>query len=258
MLHPAPSARRAGAFTLIELLIVVAIIAILAAIAVPNFIDAQARSKVSRALSDLRSTRTAIESYAVDNNTYPRQTWGCTYDDHYGPTMREVYGTVVPWPSKTSSGADSDKGVGGCLTTPIAYITSLPRDPFVPLGYQGEYAEQGGDLYRFWETETLRDLANFPACPAITPGYIWAEPGPADLIRFENLAGKYVLLTVGPMGPDGAVADSHETNRAHLFLQYDPTNGTASTGSVFVTQKHFQPTYVNPARMRWWPAGSIP
>ena len=58
-------------FTLIELLIVVAIIAILAAIAVPNFLEAQTRSKVSRVRSDQRSMATAIETYYVDNNEYP-------------------------------------------------------------------------------------------------------------------------------------------------------------------------------------------
>ena len=59
------------AFTLIELLIVVAIIAILAAIAVPNFLEAQVRSKVSRTKADMRSLATAIEAYAVDNTVYP-------------------------------------------------------------------------------------------------------------------------------------------------------------------------------------------
>ena len=58
-------------FTLIELLIVVAIIAILAAIAVPNFLEAQVRSKVSRTRSDVRTIATGLESYAVDNNHYP-------------------------------------------------------------------------------------------------------------------------------------------------------------------------------------------
>ncbi len=59
-------------FTLIELLIVVAIIAILAAIAVPNFLEAQVRAKVSRAKSDMRTIATALESYASEYNAYPR------------------------------------------------------------------------------------------------------------------------------------------------------------------------------------------
>jgi len=58
-------------FTLIELLIVVAIIAILAAIAIPNFLQAQTRAKVSRAEADMRSIATALESYYVDHNEYP-------------------------------------------------------------------------------------------------------------------------------------------------------------------------------------------
>ncbi len=60
--------RVARGFTLIELLIVVAIIAILAAIAVPNFLEAQVRSKVSRVKADMRTLATAIETYTVDNN----------------------------------------------------------------------------------------------------------------------------------------------------------------------------------------------
>src|SRR4030042_2420869 len=72
-------------FTLIELLVVVLIIAILAAIAVPNFLEAQVRSKVSRAKADMRSIATAIEAYYVDNQGYPNDAeygwpWYLTYN----------------------------------------------------------------------------------------------------------------------------------------------------------------------------------
>ena len=62
--------RRQG-FTLIELLIVVAIIAVLAAIAVPNFLEAQTRSKVSRVMADQRTLCNVMELYYVDYNSFP-------------------------------------------------------------------------------------------------------------------------------------------------------------------------------------------
>lgn len=62
---------RANGFTLVELLIVVSIIAVLAVIAVPNFLEALTRAKVSRVKSDLRAAATCIEAYGVDNNAYP-------------------------------------------------------------------------------------------------------------------------------------------------------------------------------------------
>ena len=58
-------------FTLVELLIVVLIIAILAAIAVPNYLEFQARAKVSRAMSELRTIATALEAYQSENSDYP-------------------------------------------------------------------------------------------------------------------------------------------------------------------------------------------
>src|SRR6187402_2931026 len=100
-------------FTLIELLIVVAIIAILAAIAVPNFLEAQTRAKISRAKADLRTLVTGIESYRVDQNAYSKsnsQSWALSLgsaDPMMLPTLERI-------------------------TTPIAYLTggSNFTDPF--------------------------------------------------------------------------------------------------------------------------------
>src|SRR5579871_4239166 len=59
---------RRGGFTLVEIMIVVAIIALLASIAVPNFLRARKRSQATRMLEDLRIIDSAIDEYAIENN----------------------------------------------------------------------------------------------------------------------------------------------------------------------------------------------
>lgn len=61
------SKRRQG-FTLVEIMIVVAIIALLASIAVPGFLRARKRSQASRIINDLRLIDNAIDMYAIENN----------------------------------------------------------------------------------------------------------------------------------------------------------------------------------------------
>ncbi len=109
-------------FTLIELLIVVAIIAILAAIAVPNFLEAQTRAKVSKAKADMRSMSTAIESYYVDYNNYVRST--------YQEGAADVVAQYSSW-SGTTAGNIVDGGFFQDLSTPVAYIANAyMEDPF--------------------------------------------------------------------------------------------------------------------------------
>lgn len=68
-----PSSR---GFTLVEIMIVVAIIALLAAIAVPGFLRARKRSQASRILNDLRLIDSAVDQYAIETN----KTTGATVD----------------------------------------------------------------------------------------------------------------------------------------------------------------------------------
>jgi type II secretion system protein G len=127
-------------FTLIELLVVVTVIAILAAIALPNFLEAQTRAKVSRVRADLRTMASSLEMYFVDLNTYPMDGNGGSYR-----------GLVA-------------------LTSPIAYQTSIAPDPFNS-GYRDGYAADRTEVNteinraRYYElgTGSLVSPTGFPA-----------------------------------------------------------------------------------------------
>lgn len=58
--------QRRAAFTLVEIMIVVAIIALLAAIAVPGFLRARKRSQAGRVINDLRLIDSAVDQYAIE------------------------------------------------------------------------------------------------------------------------------------------------------------------------------------------------
>ena len=122
------------AFTLIELLIVVAIIAILAAIAVPNFLEAQTRSKVSRTKADMRSLVTAIEAYRADNNDYFQAYVQTIPGNQYYWSMGWLY-------SQWSNRSFDPRNCGVYLTTPIAYM--LEHRP----AYSGLDAMFHGEAY---------------------------------------------------------------------------------------------------------------
>jgi prepilin-type N-terminal cleavage/methylation domain-containing protein len=68
--------KRRGGFTLVEIMIVVAIIALLAAIAVPGFLRARKRSQASRISNDLRLIDSAVDQYAIETNKASSQPVG--------------------------------------------------------------------------------------------------------------------------------------------------------------------------------------
>jgi len=188
-------------FTLIELLIVVAIIAILAMIAVPNFLEAQMRAKVSRVQADIRSLAVAIEAYTVDYNTWP----GDPYD--WGVWMN----SPGSWPKM---GWDWPLIV---LTSPIAYITDIPIDPFS----KGMATSTVG-IHTWYLTKT---------------GYYTFRHDPRNAASFFVLQRSRYLWCLDCAGPD--MLWEFDRFRDYLpnyqgdVVYYDPTNGTVSQGDLY-------------------------
>lgn len=198
-------------FTLIELLIVVAIIAILAAIAVPNFLEAQTRAKVSRAMSDLRTMASGIEIYFVDINKYPP----------YGRLYYEDNMTTKPirmqFPATENNKADLMQFVGPQLTTPTAYITGFFEDPFMthderhPLLKHYEYLNMDQHFANF----SSFALKNFDWTHQLIPAW-----------------GHWRMVAAGP---DRDRGEDIKDN-----LVYDPTNGTVSNGDIVRCERTVQ------------------
>ncbi len=209
------------AFTLIELLIVVAIIAILAAIAVPNFLEAQTRSKVSRTVADMRSMATAIESYHIDNNKYP---------PIGAPNRNLAPGNGVNGPSVYDPSVMGISSRFIWVTTPIAYVTSVFRDPFIPHAIGQALAPTGNSRLGGYDTYDYAPARSF------TPEGFLGQAFGGD--RGGGAATSGAQWRMVGAGPDtrnafggGIVPDSGQTTNER-GVDYDPTNGTISTGDV--------------------------
>lgn len=186
--------RRHG-FTLIELLIVVMIISILAAIALPNFLEFQIRAKISASKNDMRTLVTAMTAYQIDNNFYP-----IDRDEEFG----------------TPGGIKNDFDSWVQLTTPIAYISTVLYSRFNVKGidHHNPY-DLERDVYMYWgpASHNPRRWAQHNAWYAV----VCAGP---DFDR--DFHADFIDELVINDGPG-------------LNTLYDPSNGTVSSGDIVWT-----------------------
>ena len=183
-------------FTLIELLIVVAIIAILALIAVPNFLEAQTRAKVSRAMNDLRAVHVAVGAYMVD--------WGYMFPDHNGyPNGHPKRG--VDW-----------------------YIENPNESP--DMEFIGN-ANWTADFYTFWLWSPLTTPIAYISSVGAQGGFSHNVPYGLDTREVQGRMEYWVLLCGGPDRDNGDWYRDHNPNG--MALPYDPTNGTVSSGDIW-------------------------
>jgi type II secretion system protein G len=208
-------------FTLIELLIVVAIIAILAAIAVPNFLEAQVRSKVSRVKADVRSIVTGLKAYIVDYNNYPGP-------EQQDPPLYRVYYTGETMYA---------------ITTPVAYMTSIPFDPFATGSFVYRRVEQGGllgelgpaDAYPWKRTYHYLSYGrtSYLGEGLSSPVFCMQSLGPdrkygvGAMSTNDWVASQWLLEAC--IGPN---ASTWNADPSLLGVIYDPTNGTSSAGDI--------------------------
>ena len=100
-------------FTLVELLIVIIVIAVLAAIAIPKFVNSSARSKEASLHADLKLVRDAVELFHNDTGTFPA-------------SLDSLSATIAPANGLDSTGASSP------INAPDwkgPYVASVPSDP---------------------------------------------------------------------------------------------------------------------------------
>ncbi|MBI1783913.1 prepilin-type N-terminal cleavage/methylation domain-containing protein [Candidatus Sumerlaeota bacterium] len=187
------------AFTFVELMIVLIIIATLAAIAVPNFLESKVRASVSRSKADLATLKMAIETYRLENHAYPRN---------------RVTGVPDPY----------DLIV---LTTPVAYLGSLPPDAMTTQEVRGAHHPR---------TMGLRPYNYFNA--------IQADPVAGLKVKSDEGFGDYghivgFIWGIGPaLGIPGVVDPKFQPTKISPngeadLIRYDPTNGSTSRGDIY-------------------------
>lgn len=179
-------------------MIVVSILMILSGLAIENLTEAKVRSTIARNQAEFHSMATAIESYRLDHNDYPRM---AHYDFYKDPRIDVIYDTKVV-------------GVlSQVVSTPVAYLSNAyMMDPFMEKADKAPMEER---LYTYQDIESYLNRNK--------KSTFWPKA-----------ASYYGQWRLGGVGPD--LRFDHGFRRS-AQLPYDSTNGTISLGNIWWGQR---------------------
>jgi prepilin-type N-terminal cleavage/methylation domain-containing protein len=221
-----PSVR---AFTLIELLIVIAIILILISIALPNFLEAQVRAKVTATRGNLKSFDSAIHAFVLDNGDVPPD-----YNDSGQFELRELVARLrARVPGKT--GCNSPQRICMCVAPPVpAYkggvvFVASESDFYAP----GVHCPLTSPIAYMGKKETLdpfgggRTSHGYDSYPQYVGNKLIAHLAYGGIFGIgpDHVAGDWLRGT-----PYTIDTDKDGLNEG---LPYNPTNGTNSRGDLW-------------------------
>lgn len=263
-----PASSRHGGFTLLELLFIVAVISVLAAISVPNFLEAQTRSKIARTEQQFEVLADAIEAYQIDQGDLPPN---LVTDADYLATLARLLEpdtsatSETPQPSPpmsvgAGSGRVSSPSPGLARPVPGMYGQAFPGQspwPLFPMANSRTLtrlttpiAYCAPDVVRLNDSFHPRSWNEFPPASfadSDLPTTATQKQRDLETIqRWRSWSGILysrldppasapgekpcaLLMSYGP----AAKLDCALTTAGLRFTPYDPTNGTTSDGTLF-------------------------
>ena len=215
-------------FSLIELLIVIAIISIITAIVVPNLMSANIRAKVSGVEADMGSIAIALEDYKVDHGDYPKDSRFSRSNSYASDIIAE---TSQAFNGKSGSDDGNDAIGLGYLVYPKAdfeptYLKRIAGDPFNNSGKEDWNGTSGAHNHHY----------------SYYTGK-WSASGPVDCTSSDDSPQYWALVSYGPdkdrdidsyskawnaIDPN---APNHDT---YKNLVYNPDNGITSSGDIVI------------------------
>ena len=216
-------------FTVIELLIVIVIISIIAAIAVPNLMSANIRARVSGVKADMGSIAIALEDYKVDYGEYPK-------DPRFSRSSSYALDIIAEsnqnFDGQNGTDSDGNDAIGlGYLVYPEAgaeprYLKRIAGDPFNNNGEEDWDGSSGAHNhhYSYYTGE-------------------WSDSGPVDCTSSDDPPKYWALVSYGPdKDPDidsyteawNAVDPNAPDHDTYKNLVYNPDNGITSSGDIVI------------------------